>query len=129
MILNRHSQALHSLTSALINPCLLSNLHLGFRGHVMTSLSRMVGRTRTEEGHPIRREARGALHHFKALEHVAQARAGREGARRDSQAAPARLRRRPPMWVFLGLSKSRALTLLPLRPPLRPQHPNRGDSQ
>ena len=52
-----------------------------------------IGRARAKEGHPLRGEARGGLHHHQALEHVAQAGARREGARRVAQAAPARLRR------------------------------------
>ena len=55
-----------------------------------------AGRPCAQEGHPLRRQARGGVHHLQALEHVAPPGPGGEGARRDAQAAPARLRRSLP---------------------------------
>ncbi|KZV81685.1 hypothetical protein EXIGLDRAFT_370171 [Exidia glandulosa HHB12029] len=50
-----------------------------------------AGRTRAQEGHPQRRQARGALNYEQALEQRASPRRGREGGRRNSAAARTRL--------------------------------------
>ncbi len=77
--------------------------------HLALMAYAFVGRSCAEEGHPVRREARGTLHHVETVEHFAPPGGSGEGARRDAQAAPARVPR-PLSCVSPLLPSRRAVT-------------------